>query len=343
MLAPLLAVLLSAADSPTSLALYPLQGRGLDAVTLATLDGALRQQIEAMGRFQLMGRGETESVLAPPGVSLGVRCESGKVDCLAGVGRLLNAAVTCFGVLTPQATELLLIDSKSSAEVRRVRISGPPPDALREAAIALFTPDRYVGKVFVIGNQGRVAIDGIERGDLPLPSPIVIEVGRHIVTVTIPGGSSVDLSADVRFGETCSVDGRPGATLAPVIPVAPRSEGPRRPREGLSASQVMATAGLTVAILAGAAGIVCGAIAQDNVDAANGTSRPVAVSDRPLLDQRLQRAQSFGLAADVLWGSAAALGLASVVLYLVAPNSRASAGGDSANLEVNNAGALVRF
>ena len=334
MLAPLLALSLgTAAGSP--LVLYPLQSKGLDAATTRAIDAALRAQIESMERFDLFSLGDTRSVLRPPEGGLGLSCGDGADDCLAGVGRLLSGAVVAFGVVSPEDAELWLVDAKSSAEVRRVRIRGAPLEAAREAAVALLTPDRYVGMLAVAGNRGRVAVDGVSRGDLPLPSPLVEQVGRHVVTVTISGEGSWDESTDVGFGQTTEVSPGPRASAASTPPPSPLAAQAGSGTPLRTASYVTLAAG----VLSVGAGIACAAVSANNADALRSLQRPIPLGMYSVVNQDAQRTTSFALAADVLFGAAAILGVTGVVLYLVGGNHAESA----AKVKVNGSGVSFAF
>jgi hypothetical protein len=331
LLASLVALTLGT-SAAAPLVLYPLQSNGLDAATTRSIDAALRAQIASpetgMDRFKLYSLGETQSVLRPPGGTLGLSCEGGDDDCLAGVGRLLSGSVVAFGRLARDGVELWLVDAKTSGEVRRVQIRGPPLEAAREAAVALLTPDRYVGLLSVEGGRGRVAVDGVSRGDLPLPSPLVLEVGRHVVTLTIPEQGSWDVDAEVRFGQTFVVTAdsalRRGAQLAAKPAPEVAVSEPRAP--GGSPLRSVAYVALAAGVLSLGAGIACGAISADNADGLRAMTRPIPLSQFSLVNQDAQRTQNFALAADVLFGAAAVLGVTGVVLYLVGGNHGTSVG-----------------
>ena len=327
MLAPLAVPLLTLAlgSGPGSpLALYPLQSKGLDAATTRSIDAALRAQIASMDRFQLFGLGETRSVLRAPGGALGLSCDGGDDDCLAGVGRLLGGAVVAFGSLSPDGAELWLVDAKTSGEVRRVQIRGSPLEAAREAAVALLTPDRYVGLLSVEGSVGRIAVDGVSRGDLPLPAPLILDVGRHAVTLAIPGQGSLDVTADVRFGQTFIVTAVPPGAAAAKLGA---ESGGARGAPLRTASYFVLAAG----VLSLGAGIACGAVSANNAQALQSMTRPIPLSQYSLVNQEAQRTQGFAVAADVLFGAAAVLGVTGVVLYLVGSSSGVPAGGSSAD------------
>ena len=335
MLASLVALTLGA-SAAAPLVLYPLQSNGLDAATVRSIDAALRAQITSMDRFKLYGLGETQSVLRPPGGALGLSCEGGDDDCLAGVGRLLSGSVVAFGKVSPDGIELWLVDAKTSAEVRRVQIRGAPLEAARVAAVALLTPDRYVGLVSVEGSVGRVAVDGVSRGDLPLPSPLVLEVGRHVVTLAVPGRDSRDVTAEVRFGQTVvvSADSAPRAGAGPIV--QPAASEPHA--TGSSPLRNVAYVALAAGVLSLGAGIACAAISADNADGLRAMTRPIPLSQFSLVDQDAQRAQNFALAADVLFGAAAVLGVAGVVLYLVGGNHGTSVGANSSGSAASSSG-----
>ncbi len=327
-----MAVLGAGGTSP--LALYPLQSRGLDPATTRSIDVALRAQITSMDRFQLFSLGETRSVLRPPGGGLGLSCDGGDDDCLAGVGRLLGGAVVAFGTLSPEGAELWLVDAKTSGEVRRVQISGPPLEAAREAAVALLTPDRYVGLLSVEGNAGRVAVDGVSRGDLPLPAPLILDVGRHMVTLAIPGQSSLDVTADVRFGQTYVVTTVPPGAAAAKALLSGRTEMGAHGAPLRTVSYLALAAG----VLSLGAGIACGAVSADNAQALQAMTRPIPLSQFAAVNGEAQRTQGFAVAADVLFGAAAVLGVTGVVLYLVGGTSSGGGSAPGSSGAVSGAG-----
>lgn len=328
---------------PTTLALYPLQGKAIDP---KPVDFAIRRQLEGLPRYLLLGPGDTAAVLAPPGGGLGLNCDDGNLECLASAGRLAGAVEVLFGVVTPDRLELRLIDVKTQGEVRRVEVRGFPIDAAREAVVALLQPEKYLGAIEVRGEHGRLSVDGVDRADLPLAAPLALPVGQHLLTVMIPGQPSFGTGVDVLFDRTTTIDtsGAAGSAAtavmsapAPVIPLA--SPAPVA-REGLSTGRTLAYAGFTAAILGGAAGIVCGAIAADNSQALGGASRPIPYAQAATAAQQASRARDFGVAADVVWATSAAVGIASVVLYVLSPSHPPEL---TAGLALQGSGALVRF
>jgi hypothetical protein len=83
---------------------------------------------------------------------------------------------------------------------------------------------------------------------------------------------------------------------------------------------------LAAGVLSLGAGIACGAISADNADGLRAMTRPIPLSQFSLVNQDAQRTQNFALAADVLFGAAAVLGVTGVVLYLVGGNHASSSG-----------------
>jgi hypothetical protein len=343
LLVPLAARLLTLAlgtGTGSPLALYPLQSRGVDAATTRSIDASLRAQIASMDRFQLFSLGETRSVLRPPGGALGLSCDGGEDECLAGVGRLLGGAVVAFGRLSPEGAELWLVVAKTSGEVRRVQASGPPLEAAREAAVALLTPDRYVGLLSVEGSVGRVAVDGVSRGDLPLPAPLVLAVGRHTVALSIPGQGTLDATADVRFGQTFVVTTVPPGAAA-TAPIARPGVEP-----GVGRGVSLRTASyfvLAAGVLSLGAGIACGAVSADNAQALQNMARPIPLSQFSVVNGEAQRTQGFAIAADVLFGTAAILGVTGVVLYLVGGNHGSSGGSAGIGVKMEANGVSIAF
>jgi hypothetical protein len=161
-----------------------------------------------------------------------------------------------------------------------------------------------------------------------LPSPLVLEVGRHVVTLTIPEQGSWDVDAEVRFGQTFVVTAdsalRRGAQLAAKPAPEVAVSEPRAP--GGSPLRSVAYVALAAGVLSLGAGIACGAISADNADGLRAMTRPIPLSQFSLVNQDAQRTQNFALAADVLFGAAAVLGVTGVVLYLVGGNHGTSVG-----------------
>jgi len=331
--------------------LYPLQGKGIEPSTAKALEAAARAQIGDMRSFRLFGAGQTEAVIAPPG-GLGLSCGDGRAECLASLGRLLGAAVVVFGEVAAERSELRLVDVKTSVEVRRVSVSVPQGggagDALREAVVSLLAPEKYTGSLEVIGQHGRLAIDNSDRSDLPVAGLLPLPVGRHQITITLPGHTSWNTLVEIRYQQVAHVDGTRAPSPTPEIvytpePVdIPESHPAPHPERGMSLGRKLSYAAFTAAVIGGAAGIVCGAISADNASALQGQSRPIPLSEIAEAAQQAARARDFGLAADVVWGTAAVLGVAGVVLYLVSPEHAPEAE-HVGQVEVSGAGALVRF
>ena len=230
--------------------------------------------------------------------------------------------------------------------------------ASREACVALLSPDRYTGTVEVTGEHGRLAIDNTDWADLPLNGPVSLPVGRHQVTITLPGHTSWNANVDILWQQCAHIDGEraplAAAGTAPVVVYTPQPLGevpesrpPPHPAHRMSEGRRAAYIGLTAAVLAGAAGIICGAIAEDNVQALQQQTRPIPLAQATVAAQQAARSRDFGIAADAVWGTAAALGVASLVLYFVspeyAPERPYGERGGSGRVEVTSAGALVRF
>lgn len=242
---------------------------------------------------------------------------------------------------------LRMQDYVSAARELRAYLAGGreaiPPPRKREVDETLAQLARRTAELDVIaaGRGARLAVDQGAEVALPLAEPVAVNVGRHSVTVTWPGGERLTRSVEVASGDRSLV--RFDAPAAGSIPRTSSGRGGSRPAladrggsSGLSeagSSNVLLRrdayasssrgqppaghrlawttwAGAGVAV-AGAA--VAGALAlRASRDlAADRMTYPV---EEAKLDLNARRTRSYALAADIL-GAAAVL-LTGTALYL---------------------------
>ena len=90
------------------------------------------------------------------------------------------------------------------------------------------------------------------------------------------------------------------------------------------------TVGLAAAALGlGALGLAAAIVSSDNRAATSAMARPVSPAAEGILAQRLGRTESFGLAADLLWGGAAAAAVGAGVAWGLSPSGHDRSPGPS--------------
>lgn len=181
-----------------TLAVTPLDGLGVDATLLATLDAALAREVRELSM---------RTVAAPK------KACDGDARCLADIGRAAGATRVLAGSVGLAGDELhialKLIDVVNGDESRSIDEAAPLDQAelrLRAAATKLLKPDKYnqSGSIIVsVPVSGAdVVVDGSARGTTPLFGPIDgLPPGRREVEVRYAGAKSWRGFVELRFGE----------------------------------------------------------------------------------------------------------------------------------------------
>lgn len=108
----------------------------------------------------------------------------------------------------------------------------------------------------IVGPAGaEVLVDGRTRGRLPLPVPLRVIPGRHVVRLVVDGHRYMDRTIDLAAGQRVVLD----AALAPVAPPAPRTPTPAPASRAAADSDAVRWAGWAGVGL-GAAGLLTSAV-----------------------------------------------------------------------------------
>ncbi|HEY6908366.1 MAG TPA: hypothetical protein VI356_03285 [Myxococcales bacterium] len=299
MWAALAAAVLATAPPPV-VALLPLHPLGAPPDMVKALEVTLRNELSQLGEARLAKESEVAAALRrEPGCAARISC-SAAAALHAGARQLIVGTTSQLG--DSFMIDLKLLDAKSGQELRRATlpVSGSESalvETMREAAVKLLAPSRFVGslRVEVPGAGGAALfIDGRPAGTLPLSQPLSgLVPGQHVVRVK-DKQSETSSFVEVRFGRTTEARLELGA--APVVavpaaalPVAVALEAPRKPAWVRPAA--------IAALGAGVASAVVGIALQARADstASDPTRRAIAGADG---DANLAR--GFYVAAAVL-------------------------------------------
>lgn len=199
--------------------------------------------------------------------------------------------------------------------------SAVSPERQAEVKEILGALSARVGRlsILVTLDGAEVFIDEQRVGTSPLPSSVVVNVGRHRIHARTPRGATSEQIVDVAGADLLEVK------LAPALPAALEAkptpalviERPDAPR-GLSRRQKLAIASWAVAVPAAAASVATALSAgrkNDDLDA--------ALEVKPATDVTKERAEGLrssvrrlGVTSDVMTGVAAALAVTGVVLWV---------------------------
>jgi len=214
-----IALVLASSTPPPVVALLPLRPLGAPADVVHALEVTLRNELAQLPEARLApAKAVADALKREPG------CEA-KVSCAAAGAAHAGARQLIMGTTSQLGDsfmiDLKLLDAKTGQELRRAThpVSGSQ-DALiemvREAAVQLLAPGRFVGSLRVDGAAGALLfVDGKPSGTLPLPQPLEgLVPGQHVVRVK---DKSRELSTfvEVRFGRT--TDARIELGAAPVV------------------------------------------------------------------------------------------------------------------------------
>ena len=245
MIAALAALVLAAGNAPpardarTIVALLPLRPLGVPAELVRALQVTLHNELSALPETRLAPDKDLEEQLKRE-----PDCEA-KIACAALAASRAGARQLIMGTASQLGDafmiDLKLIDARSALELRRAThpVSGTQDaliETLREAAVQLLAPARFVGavKIDVPGMPGALLfVDGKAAGSTPLARPIEgLAPGPHTVRV-VAEGKAHEASAfvEVRYGQTTEarIELQPLAGVVPfaALPVAGASAQPR--------------------------------------------------------------------------------------------------------------------
>jgi len=216
-----IAMLASAAQPPV-VALLPLHPLGAPADMVHALEVTLRNELGQLQEARLAKEADVaEALKREPDCEVKVPCAAAAA-LHAGARQLIIGTTSQLG--DSFMVDLKLLDAKSGQEIRRAThpVSGSQDaviEVLRETAVQLLAPNRFVGalRVDVPGAAGALLfVDGKPAGTLPLTQPLEgLTPGQHVVRVK-DKVRETSTFVEVRFGRTTDahID-----LLAPVVAV----------------------------------------------------------------------------------------------------------------------------
>jgi hypothetical protein len=322
----------SAADvSPV--AIYPLQALGTDPEIAERLDATLRAEAARIPGVSLIAKADVLAAAARVGTDPGECARTAR--CLASIGAAAEARTLAYGTVASlgqsYVLDIKLIDARSRKELRRRGrpLSGAQAvliEGVRDVAYTLLAPEQYVGTLEVRADAegALLAVDGDNKGALPLAPVTGLAPGPHKVVVTRPGFEEISLGVPIRLTRTTVVNittkgGVMQATVVERDDAADDAAVAAPPRSLFPATVALGGLGAGL-MLFGAAALTTWGVAYAQVDATldeDGlVEDPAAYAE---VEQQRSLIQGLGVAGAVaLPVGAVALG-AGVVLLLLDP------------------------
>jgi hypothetical protein len=304
-------MLASAAPAqPPVVALMPLRPLGAPADMVHALEVTLRNELGQLQEARLAKETDVaEALKREPD------CEA-KVPCAAAAALHAGARQLIIGTTSQLGDsfmiDLKLLDAKTGQELRRAThpVSGSQDaliEMLREAAVQLLAPSRFVGslRIEVPGASGALLfVDGKAAGTLPLAQPLEgLTPGQHVVRVK-DKARETSTFVEVRFGRTTdarldlggAVVAVPAAALPTLATTVPRKPAWVRPAAVSAIGAAVASAVIGAAFHARAYST---ASDLNNLAAANQLHKP-DVQSYADVERDTNIARGFYIAAAVL-------------------------------------------
>lgn len=191
-------------------ALMPLRPLGVPENIVRALQLTLHTELSALPEARIVPMKDLEDQLKRE-----PDCEA-KVTCAALAASRAGARQLIMGTASQLGDafmiDLKLIDARSAQELRRAThpVSGSQDaliETLREAAVQLLAPQRFVGAVRVEVPDipgAQLFVDGKPAGSTPLEKPIDgLAPGPHVIRVVAEGRAhEASAFVDVRYGQT---------------------------------------------------------------------------------------------------------------------------------------------
>lgn len=317
MLAAIACMLAAGAAAPSSrplVVLMPLRSLGVPADVVRALEVTLRNELAVLPEARLAAEKDLASVLKQE-----PDCES-KIACEATAAARIGARELITGTTSQLGdsfmVDLKLVDARSAQELRRVTypVSGSQDaliERLREAAVRLLAPERYVGalRIEVPGAPGaELFLDGRPAGKLPLPTAIEgLPPGQHTVRVADGQAREMSTFVQVRFGQTTEarIDLSGIATRAGVPSAALPQAGSGAFGARPAWVRPAAIAGLGAGVLTAAIGLVfhlkAYSIASDiNQREARNALQPATIGSYSDVDRNTRLARGFYVTGALL-------------------------------------------
>jgi hypothetical protein len=206
----------------------PLRSLGVPADVVNALEITLRNELSQLPEAKLASPKELVAALkSEPDCGAKIACAAAAA-IKVGARELISGTTSQLG--DSFTIDLKLVEARTAQELRRVTypVSGSQDaliEMLREAAVRLLAPARYVGslRIEVPGASGaELFLDGKSAGKLPLATPIEgLPPGQHTIRVTDAQAREMNTFVEVRFARTTEarID-LSGAGLKAVVPAA---------------------------------------------------------------------------------------------------------------------------
>jgi hypothetical protein len=298
------------------LAVLKITAQGASPEVAETLTQVVTEQAGRTPGFSAISQAELGSLLGVEKQKQLLGC--GDQSCLAEIGGALGARLVLSGSLgrvgESYVLQLQLLDTqKAQIRARESRtITGPQSELLaaaRDLTSRVLTGKALdtTGKIkFAITPSGaKVVVDGKLIGTTPLDAPVMLEQGTHRVHVEADGYVPFDAALDAVASQTLfnSID---------LVSTAPLLQGSRRGAQG-----ALGWAAIGIGLAAGAAGVVCGVLANKDYTSyqaaeyrlGGGTAGTGAVQER-------NDTQTFATAANISYLGAGVFGLIGIGLEI---------------------------
>jgi hypothetical protein len=214
-----LALVLAASEpARPAVALLPLRPLGVSADVVSALELTLRNELSQLPEARVVPEQEVSQQLGrEPGCLERLACAAAAAS-RAGARQLILGTASQLG--DAFMVDLKLIDARSAQELRRAThpVSGSRDaliETLREAAVELLAPARFVGGIQIEvpdAPGAAVFIDGMQVGTVPLGQPIEgLLPGQHTLRV-VDKLRELSTFVEVRYGRT----GQARVELGPV-------------------------------------------------------------------------------------------------------------------------------
>jgi PEGA domain len=203
---PALLAILLAAPEPPRVALLPLRPLGVPADVVRALEVTLRNELSQLPEAKMVAEKDILTQLnREPGCAARIACAAAAAS-RAGARQLILGTASELG--DSFMVDLKLIDARSAQELRRAThpVSGSQDaliETLREAAVQLLAPLRWVGSLRVVVDApgALIFVDGKQVGIAPLTQPVTgLAPGQHTLRV-VDKSRELSTFVEVRFGQ----------------------------------------------------------------------------------------------------------------------------------------------
>lgn len=174
---------------------------------------------------------EQSQALVKSAQELELDCKREDRDCLLKLGILGNVDFLIWPVVEKidgtQVLKVGIFDVSEGADWSQVVRPLASPDlaatAARSAMIELMAPDQFVGRLAINVNAkgALIRVDGEDKGLSPLPAPLNLKAGEHLLEISAAGLQPDRRKIDVPFGKLASVNVDLVAELPTDTPEAP--------------------------------------------------------------------------------------------------------------------------